>query len=436
MSNSHPYFTRSKTRTVRRINKTTTSSRTRTNINTIMASLSPNNEETNHGANEPIVKSQPNSSLVKEYSTDDIKIPSSSISTTSPTRPTSDLNSLLQQDVELLKIQLQQLRPFAHTQPGSNPSATVTTSAVQYVINIDPLQQMKDFVKPFNGSSEVDPRRWLDSITNFFDIVRLPGNREDLCFQYGPAFLKAYALRWWTDNKDCICDWRTFCRTFLEQFAERNEYLLEQQLQQRKQQPSEPVVKYYYDMIELCHRCDPAMPDRQKIRKLIHGLRLPLFQEAIKDEYTTPKEFLRKIQQLENLEKLVELRQNFDGDSSSTHFHEPKPFAADSSTLPTYTTRPNFSSPSPAYVNAQTTNDVPYPYSPPSEQPVYQSHSLSYRPQRRSMTTGSTSRSNTSHPQQPRVQCYECGQWGHIARNCYTRQATPRRSPTTYQKNY
>ncbi|CAF4873712.1 unnamed protein product, partial [Rotaria sp. Silwood2] len=31
--------------------------------------------------------------------------------------------------------------------------------------------------------------------------------------------------------------------------------------------------------------------------------------EAIKDDYSAPKEFLLKVQQLENIEKLVELRQ-------------------------------------------------------------------------------------------------------------------------------
>ena len=60
----------------------------------------------------------------------------------------------------------------------------------------------------------------------------------------------------------------------------------------------------------LCRRCDSDMSYKQKIRKLIQELRLSLYQEAIKHDYSTTKKFLEKIQRLENLEKLVELRQN------------------------------------------------------------------------------------------------------------------------------
>lgn len=77
---------------------------------------------------------------------------------------------------------------------------------------------------------------------------------------------------------------------FIEQFGEKNEYLLEQQLNQRQQRCNEPMIKYYYDMIELCRKYDPLMSDKQKVRKLIQGLRLSLYQEVIKHDYSTPKE--------------------------------------------------------------------------------------------------------------------------------------------------
>ncbi|CAF2952547.1 unnamed protein product [Rotaria sp. Silwood2] len=184
---------------------------------------------------------------------------------------------------------------------------------------------MKDFIKRFFGNPDDDASKWLASINHFFDILRLPGNKDELCFQYAPAFLKTYAYRWWTENKSFISDWSLFRQMFIEQFGEKNEYISEQQMNQRKQQSHEPVIKYYYDMMELCHKCDPTMSNKQKVHKLILGLRLSLYQEAIKDDYSTPKEFLVKVQQLENIEKLVELRQTSINDSTTRQQHNDDP---------------------------------------------------------------------------------------------------------------
>lgn len=127
---------------------------------------------------------------------------------------------ILQSEVDSLKSELQmhqkrQHPPVMHTMEFSNcsrgPPCPINTSSqsteimsnvppIQYVINIDPLQQMKDFVKPFHGNPDDDATKWRDNIVHFFDIVRLPGNKDELCFQYGPAFLKTYAYRWWIEN--------------------------------------------------------------------------------------------------------------------------------------------------------------------------------------------------------------------------------------------
>ena len=82
----------------------------------------------------------------------------------------------------------------------NTPRQLVTNNSIipsiQYVINIDPLQQMKEFVKSFSGNSEDDASKWLASINHFFDIIRLPGDKDEMCLQYAPAFLKTNAYRW------------------------------------------------------------------------------------------------------------------------------------------------------------------------------------------------------------------------------------------------
>lgn len=55
-----------------------------------------------------------------------------------------------------------------------------TNPSIQYIINIDPLQQMKDLVKPFYGNPEEDAMKWIDDINHFFDVIRLPGNKDEL----------------------------------------------------------------------------------------------------------------------------------------------------------------------------------------------------------------------------------------------------------------
>lgn len=66
---------------------------------------------------------------------------------------------------------------------------------------MEPLEQMKEFIKTFYGNPQNDATKSFDSIVNFFNIIRLPGVKEDLCFQYAPKFLKVSAYRWWMENK-------------------------------------------------------------------------------------------------------------------------------------------------------------------------------------------------------------------------------------------
>jgi hypothetical protein len=308
---------------------------------------------------------------------------------------------------------------------GPPQSSTVTSiiPSIQYVINIDPLQQMKDFVKPFLGNLEDDASKWLASINHFFDIIRLPGNKDELCFQYAPAFLKTYAYRWWRENKDFIDNWSCFKQMFTEQFGDKNEYLLEQQMNQRKQQPNEAVLKYYYDMMELCHKCDSAMSDKQKIRKLILGLRLSLYQEAIKDDYSTPQEFLIKVQHLENIEKLVELRQTAIDDSTTRQQHNNDSNSSSQIESSPYVHRnpsSSFSSHQFYQSNIQPdSSDSRYYRTLPNSDRVSQSISSNKSFQSLSNSTPSSQSNKPSRTKD--IQCYHCGKWGHFARNCYQR---------------
>ena len=209
------------------------------------------------------------------------------------------LTELEQLRAEMARLKLQQSQQMINS---GNPM-------MQVIVNTDPLQQMKEFVKPFNGKPDENVYKWLESIVHYFEVVKLPGEKEQLYFQYAPAFLKNYAYEWWKENRRTVTDWGMFRQLITEQFGKINEYMVGQQLDQRRQQYNEPVIKYYYDVLELCEKYDSQMSVKQKVYRLTNGLQFSLYQEAVKESYASTAEFLTRVQQIETVQKLIEHRQ-------------------------------------------------------------------------------------------------------------------------------
>ena len=112
-----------------------------------------------------------------------------------PSTTTFDQNHLLTleidrltKELELMKLQQsqQQINTVRATHPHPTyafvhqpttamaqlPHSTVSTTPIHIIINTDPLQQMKDFVKPFNGNLNDDVTKWIESIVHYFDIAQ------------------------------------------------------------------------------------------------------------------------------------------------------------------------------------------------------------------------------------------------------------------------
>jgi hypothetical protein len=178
----------------------------------------------------------------------------------------------------------------------------------------------------------------------------------------------------------------------------------------------------------------------------MNGLRLPLYQDAIKQEYSTPSEFLNKVQHFENIQQLIDLRQTQmevstvwhdidDTSSQEKNFHRSSK-SQSSSNAPS-SSRFTQSTHNCAPIRNEFSNQSHYPHSFSSNYHPLQQQSdfdrthqyrQSQLPRTRPMydphpTTDYNRSSSSSHHRADlsygsNFQCYNCGQWGHISRHC------------------
>ena len=68
----------------------------------------------------------------------------------------------------------------------------------------------------------------------------------------------------------------------------------EQKLMKRAQGLEEPLLSYYFDILETCQNVDPAMQEERKVGHLLNGLKPTLAEKIIPYEVKTCKEFLER----------------------------------------------------------------------------------------------------------------------------------------------
>ncbi|CAF3389181.1 unnamed protein product [Rotaria socialis] len=219
--------------------------------------------------------------------------------------------------------------------------------------------------------------------------------------------------------------WSIFKQALITQFAEKNEYLIEQQSDQRKQQLNESVSKYYYDIIDLCKKYHPHISGKQEIRKLTNGLKLSLYQAAIKESYSTPYDFLTKAQQLENIQKLIELIPDQTTQVSNIINNNNK--------LSSPHHRSNNYTAKPMYYPSSVQHDYLYEQFESNQNQQYPTSQSFQSQQMYNQPHGSTYQKNYSS-EKLETYCYNCGQSEHIARYC--QQYTASSSSGQQQKKY
>ena len=155
--------------------------------------------------------------------------------------------------------------------------------------------------KPFKGAPDQDPTAWMER----FEIVAQHNRWQnaDKVANF-PLFLEDAAAGWyrtqnppnqWLDTQ--AANGIPFAiglkNAFLNVFkpADYKRYQ-EQKLMKRAQGLDEPLLSYYFNILELCQNVDPAMPEERKVGHLLNGLKPTLAEKIIPYEVTTAAEFL------------------------------------------------------------------------------------------------------------------------------------------------
>lgn len=129
----------------------------------------------------------------------------------------------------------------------------------------------------FYGKAGEDVSQWLDKFErvanyNLWDHVRR--------FTHMGMCLEEVALQWYVSLVPQPQTYDTLRAALLAAFRDPNyEYDLESTLRNRFQGLDEPVMTYCYNVVYLCSKLDPNMPEQAKVRHLLRGLKPSLMEK-------------------------------------------------------------------------------------------------------------------------------------------------------------
>jgi hypothetical protein len=248
----------------------------------------------------------------------------------------------------------------------------------------DPSQKVTQFidsVERIGGFSNLD-----DSILHSIATIKLGGS----------------AFNWYDNNKSTLTSW-THLKTQLLTRFKPSISMAKTALKDRKQQPGEPLLAYYDDVIDLCKQVDDKMPLHMIVDYLQDGINDELKihvkrqLKALKGE-ATPALFLQIARDEDELQKEV-IREH------------PSPFASSQPYFPR--------------IIAATGKSFPTPER--SDRPPASVDSRDNRPHRPQLYSSSNSHFTKprQQPSQPQYYpCLICGQTTHRTIDCYKKTIT------------
>ncbi|XP_077497639.1 uncharacterized protein LOC144108234 [Amblyomma americanum] len=150
---------------------------------------------------------------------------------------------------------------------------------------------------PFHGDRFEDVEDWLASFDRVAGFNEWDGERK----LHNVYFVLQDSAQLWFENHEAsFTTWEAFRRELLATFtsSERKEKA-EIALRLRSQQPNEGVAMFIEDMTRLFNRADSAMPEAQKVRHLMRGVKEQLFAGVVRDPPRTVSDFTKEAMGIE-----------------------------------------------------------------------------------------------------------------------------------------
>lgn len=154
----------------------------------------------------------------------------------------------------------------------------------------------------FSGTDDHDVEDWLAT------FEKVSGNNkwdDPSKLQNVSFYLKDVASLWYHNHQSDIPTWSEFKKRFADVFDRPalRKLRAEQRLRGRAQQQGENFTSYIEDVIDLCKRLNPSMPEQEKIKHVLKGIDDDAFQMLLAKDPRTVAELTTLCQSFDELRR-------------------------------------------------------------------------------------------------------------------------------------
>lgn len=249
-------------------------------------------------------------------------------------------------------------------------------------------------IDKFTGAADQDPTDWLQEIDELFEAGKVDktDRRRILVTLFGTE------VKNWCRSEDLSSDYDVFKQEFIKAFTSSGYRLkIYSKIINRRQRSDETAQSYCYDILSLCAKLNPEMPESEKILHLLRGLKPTLLQRVMMYDPASCKELLQYAKRAEVVEDITQPLTTFSTVPPATTNDTIETTAA----LRRSNTNTNYSSgPTSGYQNRSSN------YQQPRSSPSYNNNNH-FRSARQSRGGASA-----------RVMCYNCNGFGHYSYQC------------------
>lgn len=153
----------------------------------------------------------------------------------------------------------------------------------------------------FRGKTDEDLDDWLHLYERYGRSLAWTDEQkaDNLVFVLEDAARGWYVTALREETPETWEDWRKALQnTFAGDHVQEWAYI---RLQERRQQPGETPQQYVTGILQLCTRVNAKMPDAEKLRYLVRGLRPEMMERVALSNPRTTQEFLQHLQRLTHI---------------------------------------------------------------------------------------------------------------------------------------